>query len=516
MNKIIDIHLGGMLFKLDEPAYALLAAYLEALKKHLEGTESREEVLADIEARIAEMLYARLDGKRQVVNREDVEQVQAALGQPSDFAAEGGEPLAANGAGGGGTRKRLFRDPEGKKLGGVCSGLAYYFGVDVVWIRAIFLVTLFFSGVGAFAYLVMWAITPEAVTAADRLAMQGKPATFDNIRRTVEEEWRGVEERLSDPERQARWEARLERSGRQAGRFLLELLETVFRVLGGIFLIVLFLGLLVTLLLLALAGSSWGIGSIPAEVAEVFLPAGVGWTFVGWTLGLMFVGPLVMLGWAIWRWAKGAKAAAWWVFYTAVVLGFLGFMGFLYLGIQFELDRQEDAFRTHVVELPAGREEWVLALEASPGGGSGLAGGEWGLGPDVENWGWTEDSVFWDEVSLDIRSTEDTVARLEWTAWAQGRSERAARLRAEAVDFQVAVDAAGRVTLGDRICFPLAYRFRDQRVEAVLYLPVGHRVRIEAAAEGYWDPQRQFLFPWEEEGGDSVWEMGAEGLEEAP
>jgi hypothetical protein len=72
------------------------------------------------------------------------------------------------------------------------------------------------------------------------------------------------------------------------------------------------------------------------------------------------------------------------------------------------------------------------------------------------------------------------------------------------------------VTLGDRICFPLAYRFRDQRVEAVLYLPVGHRVRIEAAAEGYWDPQRQFLFPWEEEGGDSVWEMGAEGLEEAP
>jgi hypothetical protein len=47
-------------------------------------------------------------------------------------------------------------------------------------------------------------------------------------------------------------------------------------------------------------------------------------------------------------------------------------------------------------------------------------------------------------------------------------------------------------------------------------LPVGHRVRIEAAAEGYWDPQRQFLFPWEEEGGDSVWEMGAEGLEEAP
>ena len=132
MNKIIDIHLGGMLFKLDEQAYALLAAYLEALKKHLEGTESREEVLADIEARIAEMLYTRLDGKRQVVNREDVEQVQAALGQPSDFATEGGEPSAANDAGGGGTRKRLFRDPEGKMLGGVCSGLAYYFGVDVV------------------------------------------------------------------------------------------------------------------------------------------------------------------------------------------------------------------------------------------------------------------------------------------------------------------------------------------------------------------------------------------------
>lgn len=513
MNKIIDVHLGGMLFKLDEPAYALLVAYLEALKQHLDGTESREEVLADIEARIAEIFYVRLDGKRLVVNREDVEHVQAALGQPADFA---GEKEGEAGAAGSGTRKRLFRDEEGKMIGGVCSGMAHYFGVDVVWIRAIFLVTLFFSGVGAFAYLVMWTITPQAITAADRLAMQGKPATFDNIRRTVEEEWRGVEERLTDPERHARWEARLERSGRQAGRFLLGLIETGFRVLGGIFLGVLFLGLLAGLVLLAVVGSSWGVWSVPAEVLEVFLPAGIGWTFVGWALGLMIAGPLLMVAWALVRAAKGGRAAAWWMFYTAVALGFLGFMGFLYMGILFSLDREEDAYVTHAVALPVGPQDWVLSLEAAGEELAGFAGGEVGLGGDAANWGWTADSAYWDGVSLDIRSTEDTVARLEWTAWAQGRTERAARLRAEAVNFQVAADSSGRVVLGDRLSFPLADAFRDQQVEAVLYLPQGHRVRIEAEAEAYWDPQRQFLFPWEEEGGDKVWRMGSEGLEQAP
>jgi hypothetical protein len=80
MNKIIDIHLGGITFRLDEPAYIALVAYLEALGKHLEQTESREEVLADIEARIAEIFHARLEGQRTVLGMADVTFAREALG----------------------------------------------------------------------------------------------------------------------------------------------------------------------------------------------------------------------------------------------------------------------------------------------------------------------------------------------------------------------------------------------------------------------------------------------------
>ena len=92
MKKTIDINLGGLLFHLDEDAYAMLSAYLEALRRHLAATEGREEVLADIEARIAELFSQYAAGSSKVVTVLNVQAAMSTLGQPQDFGpeAEGG------------------------------------------------------------------------------------------------------------------------------------------------------------------------------------------------------------------------------------------------------------------------------------------------------------------------------------------------------------------------------------------------------------------------------------------
>jgi phage shock protein C len=227
MKKTIDINLGGLLFHLDEDAYAMLSTYLEALRRHLAATEGREEVLADIEARIAEIFTQRMAGTRQVVSTDDVQAAMSTLGQPKDFAgdsAEEPEPMTEERS-----RRRLYRDPEEQMIGGVCSGFASYFDIDVVIVRILFVLFGLFTGFGVLLYFILWAATPKAVTPAERLAMKGKPATFDNIRQTVEEEFKNVESRLKDKENHRK----VRRAAQGVGDLITSILVGVGRTVFG-------------------------------------------------------------------------------------------------------------------------------------------------------------------------------------------------------------------------------------------------------------------------------------------
>jgi phage shock protein PspC (stress-responsive transcriptional regulator) len=506
MNKIIDIHLGGITFRLDEPAYIALVAYLEALGKHLEQTESREEVLADIEARIAEIFHARLEGQRTVLGMADVTFAREALGQPEDF-GEATQPPSPS-------RRRLFRDGEGQILSGVCSGLSHYFSVDVVWIRAAFLLTFLFSGMGLVLYFILWGITPRAESAADRLAMRGEPATFENIWRTVETEGRrnaGARERGS-----------VERGPRRFLAGLIEVFVLVLRGIGVFFLLLMFLGLLVAGAVLVAVGDG-GFWSLPSvQSLELFLPTGMGWMWVlvagqmlvMGLLGLLVMGVARLLG-------KGKGLLFRRMVLPLLLLTGLGFATWVVIGVRMGLDHEEDAEVAHVVQLPAGRSDWVLGwgMSAMPGEAGSLSsmGSSDGSATLLESaWRWTEDSVYFDDIVWDIRSTQDSVARLEWSAFAQGGSHRAARARAEHVSYPVAVDSTGHIGLGDCLGFPKADRFRDQHVEVVLYLPIGHKIRLDPGAEAYWEPERGFDFPWDDGDGGGVWRMAEDGLQAAP
>ena len=195
MNKVLNINLGGYPFVIDDVAFQHLKSYLDALLRHFENSEGCDEIISDIENRMAELLTERL-GSRQIVVYQDVQEAIKIMGTPEEFSGdEFAEEAISYQDQEYRTGKRLFRNSDDKVIGGVCSGLAAYFGIeDPVWIRIAFAVSFLGAGIGFIPYIILWAVVPLAKTSADKLAMRGKKIDVNNIAKNVEEEL----ENLSD------------------------------------------------------------------------------------------------------------------------------------------------------------------------------------------------------------------------------------------------------------------------------------------------------------------------------
>lgn len=201
MNKIFNINLGGYPFVIDDDAYKKLNKYLDTINKHFRKSEGCEEIVGDIEARIAELFNEHAKGQP-IVSMRDVEGVIQIMGTPQEFGAEEmDEPVnrkEANHKSQPRTGKRLYRDTDDKVIGGVCSGMAAYFGVtDPLIFRLIFAV-LFLSGVGILAYILFWIIVPSAKTSSDKLSMKGEPINVNNIAKQVEDELNNLSHTITD------------------------------------------------------------------------------------------------------------------------------------------------------------------------------------------------------------------------------------------------------------------------------------------------------------------------------
>lgn len=191
MNKTVTINLSGIIFHIDEDAFQKLSNYLSTIRGYFSESEGRDEIMADIENRIAEMLSAKVSTLKQVVIMMDVDNVIELMGKPEDFAGE--QSQTASSAKSQTTyskrkNRRVFRDGENKLLGGVCSGIANYFGADPLWLRLALVVAFFVFGSGFLLYIVLWMVIPEAKTTAEKLEMKGEDVNFSNIGKKVEEE----------------------------------------------------------------------------------------------------------------------------------------------------------------------------------------------------------------------------------------------------------------------------------------------------------------------------------------
>jgi phage shock protein PspC (stress-responsive transcriptional regulator) len=168
MKRTIQINLAGTIFNIDDDAYEILRDYLNAVERQfISGVEGRE-VMLDLETRMSELFTERLKPLRQVVSAEDVRDVLKVLGAPEDIGGrrEGGQRYSQAGYGryeGGRRSRRMYRDGQDKSIGGVCSGLAYYFNTDPLLLRILFVIGLF-MGFGFLLYIVLWIALPQTNT----------------------------------------------------------------------------------------------------------------------------------------------------------------------------------------------------------------------------------------------------------------------------------------------------------------------------------------------------------------
>ncbi|WP_420400170.1 PspC domain-containing protein [Flagellimonas sp.] len=201
MNKTVNINLANTLFHIDDEAYNKLRRYLESIKRSFSGTAGSDEIIADIEARVAELFLEKMENERQVITQKEVDEVINIMGQPEDYMVDEDifedEPRKSHTQS---TRrtKKLYRDIDQKYIGGVCSGLEHYLGIDALWVRLLFILLTIFSGFGLVAYILLWILVPEAATTSQKLDMSGEPINISNIERKVKEGFDDVADKVKN------------------------------------------------------------------------------------------------------------------------------------------------------------------------------------------------------------------------------------------------------------------------------------------------------------------------------
>lgn len=201
MKEVKKCSISGVAFTMDADAYQELENYLDSLKKTYKDTPDGAEIVADIEARIAELILTTQDNTR-VVEKPLILNIIHQMGSVEDISEESSDKKAPEEPR---IPRRLYRDTENAKLGGVCAGIGKYFDVDPVWIRLGMFLPILLSflhwipfmdwtgsmmgnlfGIFVICYVIMWFAVPAARTARQKLEMNGEKITAQSIRETTE------------------------------------------------------------------------------------------------------------------------------------------------------------------------------------------------------------------------------------------------------------------------------------------------------------------------------------------
>lgn len=202
MRKTVSITISGQLFHIEEQAYRKLDEYLESIRYHFSTYEDRDEIVSDIEGRVAEHFAEKLTKSRNVVSEADVDDLIAHLGTVKDFEAFASDAPAHDAPPPAGEHvyrhppKRLYRDPDDQMIAGVASGIANYFGIDPTIVRLLFAASLLFGGAGFVIYVILWIVMPEAKTTSEKMEMRGQPLTLRRIEETIRENIPAARERI--------------------------------------------------------------------------------------------------------------------------------------------------------------------------------------------------------------------------------------------------------------------------------------------------------------------------------
>ncbi|MEZ4970676.1 MAG: PspC domain-containing protein [Flavobacteriaceae bacterium] len=491
MNKTININLANLFFHIDEVAYAKLQRYLEAIKRSFANTNGSEEIIADIEARIAELFHEKMENERQVITEKEVDQVIGIMGQPEDYMVDEDifEDQPTN------TRKvsrvrKLYRDMDNKYIGGVSAGLGHYFGIDALWVRLLWiLLTIFSWGGFIFIYALLWILTPEATTTAQKLDMRGEAVNISNIEKKVKEGFEDVAEKVKSVDYE-KVGNKVKDSSRSFFNAIADLIMFFFKIIGkfiGIILIIigaagivaLFVGLFTVGILdiIHLPGIDFynlvNSTNTPVWVVSLlaFFAMGIPLFFLMY-LGLkILVNNLKSIG----NIAKFTLLGLWLIsIILLTVFGIHQAAAHAYSGnvaIEKELHFAQPSEPVKINLRSADRDKQENNMRIN------------GIVLDYTENG--EEILISRDFRLYLKMSHDSIARIEVRKNADGSSFKNATETAGKINYNYTVQG-NTVLLDDFLSTAKENKFRDQDVRVYLYLPMGTEVEFGKSPESCW------------------------------
>lgn len=478
MNKTVNINLAGTFFHIDEGAFGKLQRYLAAIKKSLSDPQGTDEIIKDIEARIAELFTEKLESSTQVVTVKELDEVIAVMGQPEDYMVDEEifEDAPKRSRRSRSSHKQLFRDVDNKVVAGVSSGLGYYLGIDTVWVRLFWvLLCIFSSGIFILIYILLWIIVPAAVSTSEKLKMQGDAINISNIEKKFKEGYETVSEKVKNVDYDKYGEK--VKSGftgffETLGNIFLTCLKVFVKFIGVIVIIVALSTLIALIVGLFTAGSFgfWGHGElmdwyqlVDTTNAPLWLISLLTLFAVGIPFFILFILGLKILINNLKSIGTPAKIALFVIWICSIV-------GLTIFGVR---QATETAFKGEFISestLPVRSGDTLTIQMVSNDLYEYDARRRGRL--DIEYNEYDEKIIYSTDVRLIVRSTNDSVGRIVIEKRADGSDYLAAKDRARAIDYSYTYEGS---VLGLDAYFttPIENNYRDQEVELIVYLPVG-------------------------------------------
>jgi len=503
MKKTVSINISGIIFHIDDDAFERLSRYLNSIKRHFAKMEGKEEIITDIESRIAEVLQEKLQDNKQVISIEDIQEVISIMGEPSemDEDSEYEEPQQykpytySRG-------KRLYRDPDGRMIAGVSSGLAAYFNIDPVWIRVLFVVSLFAGFFGLIAYVVLWIVIPEAITTAEKLEMRGEPVNISNIERSVRDEFDNVKGKFNEFAGEAKETFKKKSAG--SNRFFDNLIDFIGTVLRIVFkIIAILLGIIFIFtglgLIIAFIAGTAGFSSFSffenGELVNFQLMQFMDMIFTTPLMGIMaiigvilFFGiPLIALIYLGFRLLLGSRVKVPYFGISTLALWLLGLLLAMVVGANIGMDFRHSAGEISPpleIQMP---EKQILYFDVqddkhidSRTGTFEVFDGEYSARIDDDGI-----SIF-NVPYVEFRKSATEVAGVSITAYAKGSSRDKARQRARALEYHVS-NTDTSFSLSTYYYFPHNAVLRAQEVQLEIEIPEGQIVHFDQNMEDFFD-----------------------------
>ncbi|MBC7439678.1 MAG: PspC domain-containing protein, partial [Flavobacterium sp.] len=489
MNKTVNINLGGMFFYIDEDAYQKMTRYFDAIKRSLNNSNGQDEIIKDIEMRIAELISEKHSNDKQVISIKELDEVIAVMGQPEDYRLDNdGEETKTNSFDNSTIRpvKKLYRDRETGLIGGVIAGLGHYFGIDKVWLRIIFLVLLFSYGIGFLTYIILWIVMPEAITTSEKLEMCGEPINISNIEKKVREEYQNVSEKIKnvDYDRMGNQvKSGADRIGSTFGDFILTLLKIFAKVIG----VILVINGLTVLLFLLVGIFTLGTGAFIDFPWQHFVEAGNFTEYPIWVFGLlMFLAVgipfffLMILGFKLL--IPTMKSTGNIAKYSLLAIWIIALIISISIGINqaIAFSVEGRVVKKEVLNLNPNDTLQIKFKHNSYFAQNINDRKDFMITPDSTG----NEIIYSDDVDFKIQKTDEKVAYLEVIKQAKGKSLYESKKTAEKIKYNFSL-VGNKLILDNFLITEVASKFRDQQVEIILYLPKGTLFKADESVRDY-------------------------------